>query len=118
MIPTPYNERMKAKVERFHESRHTMASITITLPDHVKAYIERQIAEGRFESEEAAITNAVEQEMVVTQSWATDDTLLDAIAGADRGETRPLTEQVMCELVGRARENARSGHQVRPDVTY
>lgn len=109
---------MKATTERFRESRRTMASITISLPDHVKAYIERQIAEGRFESEEAVITSAVEHEMTFAHRWADDETLLEAIAGADRGETRPLTEELMRDLVGRARENARYGHQVRPDVTY
>ena len=95
-----------------------MASITITLPDHVRTYIEQQIARGRFESEEAAITSAVEHEMAASQRWATDEALRNAIAGADRGETRPLTEELMRDLVGYARENLRSGHKVRPDVTY
>ena len=69
-------------------------ALTITLPDHIKAYIERQVAEGRFESEDAMIVNAVEQVMDEYR-WEEDEDLLEAIAEYERDGGEEWTPELM-----------------------
>jgi Arc/MetJ-type ribon-helix-helix transcriptional regulator len=88
------------------------------LPDHVKAYIERQVAEGRFETEEAVIVDAVEHVMETSYRWEEDEELLAAIAEADRGEVYEWTPELMAEIRRESEENHRRGHQVRDDIKY
>ena len=92
-------------------------TITITLPDHIRAWIDRHVAEGRFESEVAVIANAVEQAMDEYR-WDEDPELLAAIEEADRGDVVPWTPKLMDELMERARENSRRGHRVSDDIKY
>ena len=87
------------------------------LPEHIKAYIERQVAEGRFESEEAVIINAVETVMD-TYCWEEDEDLLEAIAEADRGEAVEWTPELRKQILKQSEENARRGVPVPHDVTY
>ncbi len=90
-------------------------TLTIALPDHIQAHIERQIAEGRFASEEAVIVDAVEQ--VIGEYRREDDPeLLAAIAEADRGEGVPWTPCLMDHIVDEAMENSRRGHRASDDV--
>jgi Arc/MetJ-type ribon-helix-helix transcriptional regulator len=91
--------------------------MSITLPDHIQVWIDRQVAEGRFDSEDAVIANAVEQAMDEYR-WEEDEDLLEAIAEADRGDVVPWTPELMDELMERARENSCRGHQVSDDIKY
>jgi antitoxin ParD1/3/4 len=92
-------------------------TITITLPPHIQNYIARQVAEGRFESEDAVIVNAVEQAMDEYR-WDEDEELLEAIAEADRGEGYRLTPELMADIRRESEENLRNGHEVRDDIKY
>jgi len=47
-----------------------------------------------------------------------DPKVLEAIAQADRGEARELTEEVWNEIRERAREDARRGVAIPDDVKY
>lgn len=92
-------------------------ALTITLPEHIQAYIERQIAEGRFDTEEAMIVNVFEH-VIGEYRWEDDPELLAAIAEADGGEGVPWTPQLMDQIVEEAMENSRRGHKVQDDIKY
>jgi Arc/MetJ-type ribon-helix-helix transcriptional regulator len=96
----------------------TKMSMTITLPEHIQAWIDQQIAEGRFESEEAVIANAVEQAMGEYR-WEDDQELGEAIADYEQngGETVTDIKTFLERLSGEARENSRNGVPVPYDVT-
>jgi Arc/MetJ-type ribon-helix-helix transcriptional regulator len=95
-------------------------ALTIDLPDHVRAYIEKQVNAGRFESEAAVITDALELAMESSWAWEEDDDLLRAIAEYERdgGIPVPDTAAYLKRLSREARENAAKGHVVRDDVIY
>lgn len=92
-------------------------SLTITLPQHIQSYIEQQVAEGRFESEEAVIANAVEQVMD-TYRWEEDEELLAAIAEYERDGGVPWTPELREQILREAREGAERGDPVPYDLTY
>lgn len=77
-------------------------TLTITFPEHIQAYIERQITEGRFDTEEAVIVDVFEH----------------VVGEADRGEGVPWTPELMDQRTRDAIENSRRGHQVSNDITY
>lgn len=95
----------------------TTMTLTITLPDHIRAYIERQIAEGRFDSEEAVIVGVFEH-VIGEYRWEDDPELLAAIAEADRGEVFELTPQLRADIRRQSEENLKRGHQIRNDIKY
>ena len=92
-------------------------ALTINLPPHIRDYLAREVAQGRFESEEAAIVDAVEQAIGQTR-WEDDPELLAAIEEADGGEVVPWTPDLMKRLSEQATENSRRGHKVRDDLKY
>ena len=92
-------------------------ALTITLPDHIKAYIERQVAEGRFQSEDAVIVNAVEQVMDGYR-WEEDKDLLEAIAEYERDGGEEWTPELRLRIRQESVEAAKRGDPVPYDVTY
>lgn len=102
-----------------HKSRRkeTTMALTINLPRHIREYLAREVAQGRFESEEAAIVDAVEHVMDNVR-WEDDPELLAAIAEADRGAVYELTPELKRDIRRQSEENLRRGHRVRDDVTY
>lgn len=92
-------------------------ALTINLPRHIQEYLAREVAQGRFESEEAVIVDAVEQVMHDVR-WEDDPELLAAIAEADRGAVYELTPELKRDIRRQSEENLRRGHRVRDDVTY
>ncbi len=95
-----------------------MASITITLPEHIKNHIERQIAEGRFDDESSAIVAAVEQSMESSYRWEEDEALLEAIAEYERDGGTPWTPELRERILRESEEAARRGDPIPYDVTY
>ncbi len=93
-------------------------SMTITLPKHIQIWIDQQVAEGRYESTEAVIANAVEQALDIPYRWEEDQDLLEAIAQADRGEVVTVTPELWDDIRRQSEENARNGHQVSDDIKY
>lgn len=89
----------------------------ITLPPHIQSYIRQQIEAGRHETEQEVIVDVFEQVMHEYDPFR-DPIFLESLAQAERGEVRPLTEELMHELSARARENARLGKPIRDDVKY
>jgi Arc/MetJ-type ribon-helix-helix transcriptional regulator len=87
------------------------------LPEHVRTYIRKQVETGAFPTEEAVITDAVEQQMDKYR-WEEDEDLLEAIAETDRGDTVEWTPELRKQIVEEAKENARLGKPVRYEVTY
>jgi Arc/MetJ-type ribon-helix-helix transcriptional regulator len=92
--------------------------LSVNLPPHVRTWIERQVAEGRFPTEDAVITSAVEQAMESTYRWEVDEELLASIAEADRGEVFEWTPELREEIRRQSEENSRRGHKVRDDIKY
>jgi Arc/MetJ-type ribon-helix-helix transcriptional regulator len=95
-------------------------ALTIDLPDHVKAYIEKQVTVGRFDNEAAVIIDAVELAMESSWVWEEDEKLVRAIEEYERdgGISVPDTAAYLARLSSEARENAAKGHVVSDDVTY
>jgi Arc/MetJ-type ribon-helix-helix transcriptional regulator len=89
----------------------------ITLPPHIQSYIKEQIETGRHETEQDVIVDVFEQVMHDYDAMS-DPKVLEAIAQADRGETRELTEEVWNEIREQAREDARLGKPIPDDVKY
>ncbi len=97
-----------------------MASITSSLPEHLRTWIEQEVAAGRFESETAVIADAVQRAKESSYRWEEDEDLLEAIAEADRGEVIAITDlrEFFDRASDQARENSRLGHQVSEDIMY
>lgn len=89
--------------------------MNITLPSDVQSIIDRNLESGRYSSTEEVIAEAVRQ---MDTPPLSADLLVTALEQADRGEGRVLTEEVMQELLARARANAEQGHSVRDEVRY
>lgn len=90
-------------------------ALTVNLPPHLRDYIAREVAAGRFADEEAAVIDAIE--LVV--GMETDDPELTAsIAQADRGEFQSLTPDLWNEIRETAKRHSREGHVVRHDIRY
>ncbi len=92
-------------------------AMTITLPEHIQSWIDQQVAEGRYESTDAVIVNAVEQAMG-DYRWEEDENLLEAIAEADRGEAVEWTPELRERIRRQSEEDARLGVPIPYDVTY
>ena len=92
-------------------------ALTITLPEHIQAYIRRQVEEGRFDSAEAVIADAVEQVMDEYR-WEDDEALLEAIAEVDRGEAVPWTPELRTRILRESEESAQRGDPVPDDLKY
>ena len=69
-----------------------MAARTITLPDHVAAWIDEQVADGHYATEDDVIVDLVEQAMAPRIDWSDDPELLEAIAEIERGEGIVVTD--------------------------
>lgn len=92
-------------------------ALTITLPEHIQSWIDQQVADGRFENEDAVIANAVEQVMGEYR-WEEDEDLLEAIAEHEREGGIPWTPELRAQIRWESEENARRGVPVPYDVTY
>ncbi len=92
-------------------------SMMITLPDHIQSWIDRQVAEGRYDTTDAVIANAVEQAMGGYR-WEEDEDLLEAIAQADRGEVFEWTPQLRADIRRQSEENLKRGHVVSDNIKY
>lgn len=89
--------------------------MNITLPPDVKSIIDRNVESGRYSSSEDVIAEAVRQ---MEDLSVPAELLTTALEQLNRGEGRALTEEVMRELLARARTNSEQGHQVRDEVRY
>ncbi len=92
-------------------------ALTINLPDHVRAYIRRQVDEGHFPNEEAVITDAVTQVMDEYR-WEEDQALLEAIAEVERGEAVPWTDDLRAKILHESEQAAMRGEVVPDDLRY
>jgi len=95
-------------------------TMQITLPAEAQAIIDREIQSGRYATQEDVIVDALkdlDDESYVYDAMS-DLKVLEAIAQADRGEARKLTEEVWNEIRERAREDARRGVAIPDDVKY
>ncbi|MBA2775259.1 MAG: hypothetical protein H0U31_00850 [Chloroflexia bacterium] len=90
--------------------------MNITLTPEAQAIVDREIESGRYETVEAVVVQALYQ--LEDVPFVDDELLVEARAQADRGETRELTEEVMRELLDRARDSSREGKSVRDEVKY
>jgi Arc/MetJ-type ribon-helix-helix transcriptional regulator len=97
-----------------------MAAKTITLPDHIATWIDDQVAEGRFATEDEVIVELVEQAMSPRINWNDDPELLEAIAEIERGEGILITDMTAFfdEVSRRASEAAARGDEVPDDIKY
>ena len=97
-----------------------MAARTITLPDHIAAWIDEQVAKGLFANEGEVIVDAVEQMMVPRIDWNDDPELLAAIDEIERGEGIVVTDitAFFDEIEKSASEAAARGDEVPDDLKY
>ncbi len=90
----------------------------ITLPPEAQAIIDRKLASGEYASEEAVIVSALVHLDLDDIPSVPDELLVTAREQSARGEGRPMTEDVMNEILARARARANQGYPVRDDITY
>lgn len=92
-------------------------ALAINLPRHIQEYIDRQIAEGHYDSEESVIVGVFEH--VIDESRVMDDPeLAISLAEADRGEAVALTPGLKADIRRQSEEHRRRGHRVRDDIRY
>ena len=91
----------------------------VHIPGHLKAFIEREVASGRYASEEAVIADALERLSEDDDTRMTvNEAVAESLAQMERGETIPWTDDFLKRSAERARENSRNGRVVRDDVRY
>jgi len=97
-----------------------MVAKIITLPDHVAAWIDEQVAAGEFASDEAVIVDLVEQAMSSGINWNDDPGVQQSIAEIERGEGILITDMAAYfeEVSRRASEAAARGDEVPDDIKY
>jgi Arc/MetJ-type ribon-helix-helix transcriptional regulator len=97
-----------------------MAAITISVPPHVKDWIDEQVSEGRFPDEDAVIVDAVEQAMTPAYRWDLDPEVDAALAQIERGEGIVITDLAAYfdRVTHEASEAAARGEVVRDDLKY
>lgn len=97
-----------------------MAAKTITLPDHVAAWIDDQVAEGKFATEDDVIVELVEQAMSPRINWNDDPELHEAIAEIERGEGIRVTDitAFFDNMERRAAEASARGEEIPDDLKY
>ena len=91
----------------------------IHLPKHLKSFVEREVASGRYANENDVIEDALVRladESGPTMTVA--EAVAESLAQAERGEVVELTPDYLDRAMQRARENAHRGHKVRDDVKY
>jgi putative addiction module CopG family antidote len=99
--------------------RESWLNMLIHLPAHLKSFVEREVASGRYESEEQVITEALTHFAEGAEPTVTvDEAIAESLAQVARGETIDYTEDFLKRSAERARENARRGRKVRDDVIY
>jgi Arc/MetJ-type ribon-helix-helix transcriptional regulator len=107
---------MDEQAHRILETRYPMAH-AINLPRHIQEYIDRQIAEGRYDSEESVIVEVFEH-VIGEEREEYDPELAASIAEADRGEVFELTPELKADIRRQSDENLRRGHKVRDDISF
>ena len=97
-----------------------MVARTITLPDHVAAWIDERVAAGEFASEDEVIVDLVEQAMSSGIDWNDDPELRESIAEIERGEGIVVTDiaAFFDDVERRASEAAARGDEVPDDLKY
>ncbi len=97
-----------------------MAAKTITIPDHVADWIDDQVAEGKFASDDDVIVELVQQAMSPRINWNEDPELLEAIAEIERGEGIVVTDitAFFDGIEQRAAEAAARGEEIPDDLKY
>ncbi len=97
-----------------------MASRTITLPDHVADWIDEQVAEGKFASDDDVVIELVQQAMSPRIDWNDDPELHEAIAEIERGEGIVVTDITAYfeNLSREASEAVTRGEEIRDDLKY
>ena len=97
-----------------------MVARTITLPDHIVAWIDEQVTDGRYATEDEVIVELVEQAMAPSINWNDDPELLESIAEIERGEGIVVTDitAFFDEIEKRASEAAARGDEVPDDLKY
>ncbi len=93
--------------------------MVLHIPDHLRAFVEREVAAGYYPDENAVVVDALERLAEDTDSRVTvDEAVAESLAQMERGETIPWTEDFLERASKRALENSRNGRIVRDDVRY
>ncbi len=83
-----------------------MATMNISLPDQMKAWVEAQTEDGRYANASDVVRDLIRKEQVKAQKIATLQEMVQA--GIDSGFS-PVTRE---ELLERAKAHARSVHGI------
>jgi putative addiction module CopG family antidote len=91
----------------------------VHIPGHLKAFIEREVASGRYASEEAVIADALERLSEDDDTRMTvNEAVAESLAQMERGEVTVMTDDVWDSLLTQAEEDAQKGIPVSDDVKY
>jgi Arc/MetJ-type ribon-helix-helix transcriptional regulator len=88
------------------------------LPTHLRDFVEREIAAGHYETETEVIEDALIRLADDADRMTVGEAVAEALAQADRGEGRELTDAVFDELLAESEHAAGSGILVRDDIRY
>ena len=95
----------------------------IRLPAHLKSFIEREVASGRYETESQVIEDALarfaneaEPEFEPTMTLA--EAIAEPLAQLERGEVIEMTDEVWEEILRQSELDAARGLPVRDEIKY
>jgi len=97
-----------------------MVARTITLPDHIVAWIDEQVTDGRYATEDEVIVELVEQAMAPSINWNDDPGVQQSLAEIERGEGIVISDitAFFDEVSRRASDAAARGDEVPDDLKY
>ena len=94
--------------------------MNIALPEHIRRFVEQEVASGRFEDEQQVIVAALE--------WMADDRrippdvlaelIAEPLAQIERGEGQEWTPELWKKIKEDAIRNTERGYKVRDEIKY
>jgi putative addiction module CopG family antidote len=95
----------------------------IHLPSHLKAFVEKEVASGRYRNESQVIEDALsrfadEAEPDFEPTMTLAEAIAEPLAQLERGEGRELTDEVWEEILRQSELDAVRGLPVRDEIKY
>lgn len=97
--------------------------LTIHLREDLRRYVEREVASGRFASQEEVVEAALEtlaetSEPIIEPTMTIREAVAEALVQVERGEVYEVTDALWAEIEADAHAAMLRGDPVRDEVKY
>jgi putative addiction module CopG family antidote len=95
----------------------------IHLPAHLRSFIKREVASGRYETESQVIEDALarfadEAEPEFEPTMTVAEAIAEPLAQMERGEVIEMTDELWEEILRQSERDAARGVPVRDEIKY